>query len=83
MDQKVKNKVRYIESDRRESVNYNWKYIGTVDYFLNRTTIAHTLRTTINECGLMKLKASVKQRTLSVGQNCSQENVKIFSPTTI
>ena len=48
-----------------EKVGNSLEYIGTGDNFLNRTPIAQALRSTINKWDLMKLKTSVRQRTLS------------------
>ena len=67
------------------------KLIGTGDNFLNGTPMAQTLRSTIDKWDLMKLKnktkqtnkqkTSVRQRTLSIGQNSSLQIGKESSPT--
>ena len=49
--------------------------------FLNRTLIAHALRSTVNKWEFMKLKASIKQRMPSIRHNGSPLNEKFFSPT--
>jgi hypothetical protein len=41
---------------------------GTGDNFLNRTPMAHALRSRIDKWDLMKLQVSVRQRTQSIGQ---------------
>lgn len=64
-----------------ESVGNSLEHIGTGDKFLIRTPITQVLRLTSNKWDPKKQKASVRQRTLSIGQNGSPENVKMFSPT--
>lgn len=44
------------------------EHIDTGDNFLNRKLIVQAHRSTINKWALMKLKISVKQGTLSIGQ---------------
>jgi hypothetical protein len=50
--------------------------IGTGDNFLNRISTAQALRSKINKWDLMKLKSSVRQRTLSKGQSIILWNEK-------
>jgi hypothetical protein len=57
------------------------EHIGTKDSFLNTIPLAQTVRSTIDKWDLMKLKASVRQRTLSMGQNGSLHNGKRSSLT--
>ena len=46
------------------------EHFGTVENFLNRTPMAHALRSTIDKWDLMKLRTvSVRLMTLSMGQN--------------
>jgi hypothetical protein len=54
-----------------QKVGNNVELISRGDTFLNRTPMAQTLRSRINKWDLMKQKASVSQRTLSLGQNDS------------
>jgi hypothetical protein len=54
-----------------EKVGNSREHIGTGNNFMNRTSTAQSLRSTINEWDLMKLKISVRQRTPSTGQNSS------------
>ena len=59
-----------------------WKrlaYIETWNNFLNRTSIAQTLRIIGTS---WNWKASVRQRTLSIGQNGNLQNGRRSSPTT-
>jgi hypothetical protein len=59
------NKIRYIESDRKESGN-SLECIDRRDNYLNRTPIVQTLRLTINGTS-WNAKSSARQRTLSIG----------------
>jgi hypothetical protein len=52
-----------------EKVGESLEYLDTGENFLNRTPMAYDLRATMDKWDLIKLKASVKQRTLSIGQN--------------
>jgi hypothetical protein len=45
MDQRHQQKSRYTEPDRRET----GEFLGTRENFLNRTSIAQALRSTINK----------------------------------
>ena len=42
------------------------EHMGTGENFLNKALIVYALRTTIDKWDLIKMKASVKQRTLSI-----------------
>jgi hypothetical protein len=64
-----------------QKVGNSLKLIGTGDNFLNRTPTAQALRSIIDKWDLMKLKASVRQRTLSIRQSSSQPIGKGASPT--
>jgi hypothetical protein len=45
---------------------------------LHRRPTVQPLKLTINKCDLIKLKASLGQRTLSIGQNSNLQNEKGF-----
>ena len=79
-DQRPQRKSSYTEADRRE-VGSSLDCISTGDHFLNITPVAQTLRATINKWDLLKLKTSIKQRTLLIGQIGNAQNVKRYSPT--
>jgi hypothetical protein len=64
-------------SESGSKVSHKTGYTG--DKFLNRTPTAQALRSTINKPNL--IKASMRQRALSTGQNNSLQNWKRFSPT--
>jgi hypothetical protein len=49
------------------------KCIGTGEIFLNKTMMDQALRPTVEKWTLMKLKNSVRKRTLSIGQNNNQQ----------
>jgi hypothetical protein len=51
-----------------EKVGNSLECIGTGDNFLNRTQTAQELRSTINKWDLLKVRASVRQRTQSIAQ---------------
>jgi hypothetical protein len=55
-DQGPPHLTRYTKTNRRENGN-SLKHIGTGEIFLNRTTMAHALKSTIDEWDLMKLKS--------------------------
>ena len=55
--------------------------IDTRENFLNRTQIAQTVRSTMGSGTSLHRKASVRQRTLSIGQNGSLHIVKRSSLT--
>ena len=57
------------------------EYMGTGEQFLNRTPIAYTLRSRIDKWDLINYKVSVRQRTLSKGQNSNQQIGKRSLPT--
>ena len=57
-----------------EKVGNNLELIGTGDDFLNRTLIKEPVRSAFNIWDLMKLKSSVKQKTLSVRRSDSLRN---------
>jgi hypothetical protein len=71
VDQRAQHKTGYtilIE----EKVGNNLECITSTLSFLERTPIAQALRSTIDKWDIMKLeKTSVRQRTLSTGQNSS------------
>ena len=50
-----------------EKLGNSLEYMAQEMDFLERTLIVQALRLTINKLDLMKLKASVRQRTLSIG----------------
>jgi len=56
--------------------------IGTGENFLNRTPIAHALRTRIDKWDLMKLKALVRQRTLNRAKKQPTDWEKTFTNPT-
>jgi hypothetical protein len=58
---------------REEKVDKSLKHMCTGEIFLNRTPMAYALRSTINKWDLIKLQSSVRQRTLSIGQNDNQQ----------
>ena len=57
------------------------EHIGTVENFLKRTPMAHALRSKIDKWDLMRLKVSVRLRTLSRIQNGSQQSGKRSLPS--
>lgn len=57
-----------------EKVRNNLEVIGTADNFLNRTLIKEPVRSAFNMWDFMKLKSSVKQKTLSVRRSDSLRN---------
>jgi hypothetical protein len=56
------------------------KHMGTRENFINRTTMPYVLRSRIDKWDLIKLQSSVRQRTLSIGQNCKQQIGKSSLP---
>jgi len=54
-----------------EKVGKNLEHIGTGEIFLNRTPMAYALRSKIDKWDLIKCKASVKQKTLSIGETAT------------
>jgi hypothetical protein len=67
-------KVLYIKLDIvnriEEKGGKNLEHIGIGNNFLNRTLIAHAIRSTIDILGfIIFFKKSIRQRTLSIGQN--------------
>jgi hypothetical protein len=44
------------------------KHMGTGEKFQNRTPIAYALRSRIDKWDLIKLKASIRQKTWSIGK---------------
>ena len=61
--------VKLIE----EKVGKSLEDMGTGEQFLNRTAMACAVRLRINKWGLIKLKASARQKTLSVRQKDHQQ----------
>ena len=51
-----------------EKVGSSLQDMGTGDHFLCITPVAQSIRATMNKWVLLKLRASVKQRTLSLSQ---------------
>ena len=47
-----------------EKVGKSLEFIGTGANFLNRTPMAHTLRSRINKCDLMKLESFCKAKDI-------------------
>ena len=64
-----------------EKVGKCTEHIGIGDKFLHRTPIAQTLRSTINNGVLMKLKSLCKAEDTINRTKCSQQNGKRFSTT--
>jgi hypothetical protein len=65
-----------------EKVGKNLEHVDTEENLLNTTPMAQSLRsTTIDKWDLMKLKAYVRQRTLSIGQNGNLHIGKSSLPT--
>jgi hypothetical protein len=62
-------------------VGNSLELICTGDNFLNRAAMAQVLRSMIDKWDLMKLKASVRQKTPSIGQNGNLQIGKGSSPT--
>ena len=52
-----------------EKVRSSLEHVGIGQIFLNRTPVTQALRSTIANWNLMKLKASVRKRTLLIKQN--------------
>jgi hypothetical protein len=51
-----------ILSLMKEKMRNSLKQLGTGDNFMNRTAVAHALRSTFNKLGLMKLKSFYKAK---------------------
>jgi len=64
-----------------EKLGKSLKHLGTGENFLNRTPMVYTLRSGNNKWVFIKLQAFVRQRTLSLGQNCNQQIRKRSLPT--
>jgi hypothetical protein len=59
-----------------EEVWKSFELIGTGEIFLSRTPMAYTLRSRIGKWG----KASIRQRTLSIGQNGNKQIGEVSLP---
>jgi hypothetical protein len=68
VDQGPQYKTRYTESSRRES-GKEPKLIGTGGNFLNRTPMAHALRSRIDKQDLMNLESFCKAKDLAKKTN--------------
>jgi hypothetical protein len=64
-----------------EKVGYILKLIGIGGNFLNRTPMVQALRSTIHKQDLINCKASIRQTTLSIGQNSRLQNGERSFPT--
>jgi hypothetical protein len=64
-----------------EKVGKSLEHMSTEENFLNKTRMAYALRSRINKWDIIKCKVSVRQRTLSIGQNGSQQIGKRTLPT--
>jgi hypothetical protein len=64
-----------------QKVENNPELIGIGDNLVNNTPIAKALRPTVDKWDHVKLKTSVRQRTLSIGQKSSLQIGKQSSPT--
>ena len=56
-----------------EKMGKNLEHMGTGENFLNRSPIAYALRSRFVKWDLINYKDSVRQRTLSIGQNGNQQ----------
>ena len=74
MDQRPQHKTSYVNL-KEEKVGNSLECIGTGDNFLNRTPMAQALRSTINNCDIMKLKNFCKAKNTSI--NIGLQNGKI------
>jgi hypothetical protein len=63
VDQQPQHKNRYTESNRRES-GKSLELIGTGGNFLNRTPMAHALRSRIDKWDLIKLESFYKAKDI-------------------
>jgi hypothetical protein len=61
--------LKLIEDKEGKSL----EHMGTGKNFLSRTQITHTLKSRIDKLDLIKCKASVRQRILSIVQNGKQQ----------
>jgi len=57
----------------KEKVRKSLEHIGPGENFLNRTPMAYAVTSGIDKWDLIKCKASVRQRTLLIGQNGNQQ----------
>ena len=78
LNQRPQHKTRYSK-DIRKSL----ELIDTGDNFLTRALIAQALRLTVNKWGILKLKTSIRPKTLSKGQNGNLQNGKDLYQTCI
>ena len=58
---------------QEEKVGKSLDYMGTGENFLNRTPMAYALRSRVDNRTPYNCKASVRQRTLSIGQKSSHQ----------
>jgi hypothetical protein len=65
----------------KEKLGKKLKHIDKGENFLNRKPMAYALRATIDKWDLIKLKASERQRTLSIGQNSNPQIRRRYLPT--
>ena len=63
MDQRPQHKTRYTES-KEEKVGKSLELIGTRGNFLNRTPMAHALRSRIDQRDLMKVESFYKAKNI-------------------
>jgi hypothetical protein len=63
-----------LDSYLEEKVGKSLKHMSTGEKFMNRTTMAYALRSRIDKWHITK--ASVRQRTLSIGQKGNQQTGK-------
>jgi hypothetical protein len=56
-----------------KKVGKSLNHMGTGENFLKRTLVAYAVRSRIDRWDLIKLPSSVRQRTLSIGQNGNQQ----------
>ena len=61
VNQRPPHKTRYAESNKRES-RKEPEHIGTGENFLNRTPVAHFLKSTIDKWDVIRLKSFCKAR---------------------
>jgi hypothetical protein len=63
-----------------EKVGENLRYIDTEETFLNKTPVAHVIRSTIDKWELIKLKSFCKTKDTIKGQNGNLQMGKRSSP---
>jgi hypothetical protein len=63
VDEGLQHKIRYTEPNRKKMGN-NLEFIGTGGNFLNRTPMAHALRSTLDKWDLMKLESFCKAKDI-------------------